>query len=108
MSDTDDLVTTLTSTLKGADLRRSEALSGDKLRSALVVAVGEWVCDVVGVIEQALCGCEKELCGCLHMSRHCHHRHAHTFTDLVKHTNMHSHTRRWHDQEQSRLPAHSF
>ena len=40
-SDTHDLVSTLRSTLEKADLRRVEALTGDKLRRALVVAMGE-------------------------------------------------------------------
>eukprot|EP00983_Pelagomonas_calceolata_P082746 1156011-Pelagomonas_calceolata.AAC.4 len=41
-SDAQDLAITLKSTLRGADLRRVEALTEDKLRGALVVAMGEW------------------------------------------------------------------
>lgn len=41
VSDEEELAGTLRATLQSADLRRVEALSGDKLRAALVVAMGE-------------------------------------------------------------------
>lgn len=40
--DSDDLGASLMATLGGADLQRTRALSGERLRSALVVAMGGW------------------------------------------------------------------